>query len=265
MKEMLRYLRVYRTCLKNALIREMEFRLNFFIWGLAMLAEYLIIITFFSFIYGSIQEIGGYTRDQFYFYLGFVQLSLTVFMIFVFPNTVSIPWRINSGEIDFLLLKPISSQFLLSLKNVNYGYIVNVVAGIVLAIYGITGAGMHFSAMQVMGCLVYFIMGTVLLYSIIFTTTIAAIWTGRSDFATALFFNMWSILRNPASIYGNVVRIIISYGFPILLVVSTPVDILFGKATLLQAGITLVISMGWFILSILVWKRCIRNYTSASS
>lgn len=265
MKGVLRYLRVYRTCLKNALIREMEFRLNFFIWGLAMLVEYVIIITFFNYIYGSVQEIGGYTKDQFYFYLGFVQLSLTVFMIFVFPNTVSIPWRINSGEMDFLLLKPISSQFMLSLKNVNFGYIVNVVAGIVLAVYGITGADMHFSAMQIIGCLFYFILGTVLLYSVMFTITILAIWTGRSDFASELFFNMWSILRNPASIYGNVVRVIISYILPVLLIVSTPVDVLFGKANLLQAGITLLISVGWFALSVLVWKRCIRNYTSASS
>ena len=44
---MRRYMRIYGIFIKNTLIREMEFRLNFFIWGFAMLVEFGIHFLFF--------------------------------------------------------------------------------------------------------------------------------------------------------------------------------------------------------------------------
>ena len=86
MNTIFHYLKVYRTCIKLKIIREMTFRLNFFIWGLAMLVEYLITVTFFNAIYANMTHIAGWNKYEWYFYLGFVQILLAVFMIFLFPN-----------------------------------------------------------------------------------------------------------------------------------------------------------------------------------
>ena len=44
---MKRYVRIYMGFLRNTLIRDMEFRLNFFVWGIAMIVEMGIHLLFF--------------------------------------------------------------------------------------------------------------------------------------------------------------------------------------------------------------------------
>lgn len=265
MSELLRYIKVYRTCLKNSLVREMEFRLNFYIWGLAMLMEYSVVLLFFNGIYAAVDSIGGWTKYEYYFYLGFMQILLTAFMIFIFPNVCSLPYKINSGEMDFILLKPISSQFMVSLKNINYGYIVNIFAGFALIAYGLADAAVNISLVTIIAALVYSVIGTAILYSIFFVLSTVAIWTKRAGFASDIFFNLWEFMRLPGSVYGYLSRVIFTYIFPILLICSVPVDVFLNRSdaeTMITAAIIAVI---WFAASILFWNRSIKSYTSASS
>ena len=165
-------MRIYGIFIKNTLIREMEFRLNFFIWGFAMLVEFGIHFLFFHNLYGSVEEIAGWNRYEWLFYLGFVQLMLAVFMVFLFPNLVALPWRINSGELDYFLLKPVNTQFLVSLGNMNFGYLVNIAAGMILMGYGSAGLQLQIDIQEAAGALFFALTGTLILYSIFFNVSI---------------------------------------------------------------------------------------------
>lgn len=265
MKELKRYLKVYRTCLRNALIREMEFRLNFFIWGLAMLVEYLIVFYFFYTIYQDVSSISGWNKYEWYFYLGFVQILLTFFMTFIFPNLVALPWQINGGELDFHLLKPINVQFMVSLRRVNLGYVVNFVAGFALAGYGLSHISISMSWLQILGTVIYGLVGIIILYSIFMVCVTISIWTKRANFASDFFFQLWNFMRNPASIYSQILRIFFSYIVPVLLIATVPAGIFLGKMTVKNLLVTVVVGLVWFFGSKFFWERAIRSYTSASS
>lgn len=265
MLELKRYLRVYRTCLRIGLIREMEFRLNFFVWGLAMLVEYLIIWLFFYTIYENVNAIAGWSKYEWYFYLGYVQVLLTLFMTFLFPNLVALPWKINSGDLDFYLLKPINIQFLVSLNSMNFGYVVNFIPGFILMSYGFRNKMITMSITQIVGIIIFSIIGILILYSIFLLTVTISIWTKRANFASDLFFQLWSFLRNPAFVYSKIFRIFFSYVLPILLVGTVPVRIFLGRSDNFMMVSAVVLGGSWFIGSSFFWRKAIQSYTSASS
>lgn len=258
-------MKIYMGFIRNNLIRDMEFRLNFFVWGIAMTVEMGIHLLFFHNIYGNIGDIAGYGKYEWFFYLGFVQLVLAVFMVFVFPNLAGLPWLINGGELDYLLLKPVSSQFYISLRNANFGYAINVPAGIILMIYGGIHLKIDISVWRVAGVLLYSIVGILILYSILFNLSILSVWMKKADFASTLFFNLWSFMRYPSDVYGNVMRIVFTYLFPVLLVCMVPMEILLKKVSIITLGITMLIGLIWFTGTILLWKVAVKHYSSASS
>lgn len=258
-------MRIYGIFIKNTLIREMEFRLNFFIWGVAMLVEFGIHFLFFHNLYGSVEEIAGWNRYEWLFYLGFVQLMLAVFMVFLFPNLVALPWRINSGELDYFLLKPVNTQFLVSLGNMNFGYLVNIAAGMILMGYGSAGLQLQIDIQEAAGALFFALTGTLILYSIFFNVSILAIWLKKADFASALFFNLWSFMRQPSSVYGDIAGIFLTYFFPVLLICTPSAEILLGRARPATLSLAFLIGLVWFGGSILLWKRAVRRYSSAGS
>ncbi|MDE6601978.1 MAG: ABC-2 family transporter protein [Lachnospiraceae bacterium] len=262
---MRRYVKIYMGFIRNTLIRDMEFRLNFFVWGIAMTVEMGIHLLFFHNIYGNIDDIAGYDKYEWFFYLGLVQLMLAVFMVFVFPNLVSLPWLINGGELDYLLLKPVNSQFYISLRNANFGYMVNVPAGIILMIYGSIHMKIDISVWSAASVLLYSSVGILILYAILFNLSILSVWLKKADFASTLFFNLWSFMRYPSDVYGKVMRIVFTYLLPVLLICTVPMEIILKKVE----GITLLIMLFscfiWFMGSILLWKIAVKHYSSASS
>lgn len=262
---MKRYFRIYKCFIRNVFVRETEFRLNFFIWGIAMMVELCIHVVFFDNLYGSIDDIAGWSKYEWFFYMGFVQIILTLFMIFLFPNLVGLPGIINGGGLDYFLLKPINTQFFISLKNANFGYAVNMVTAVILLAYGGAHIDISINGLMVIGAAVYAIVGIMILYSLFFILSMTAIWTKRADFASNLFFQLWSLMRNPSSVYGRIARFIFSYIFPVILVCSTPVEVLLKKANFQTLFATAVVGAFWFWASAAVWKIAVRHYTSASS
>lgn len=258
-------MRIYGIFIKNTLIRDMEFRMNFFMWGFAMLVEFGIHFLFFHNLYGNVEEIAGWNRYEWLFYLGFVQMILAVFMVFLFPNLVALPWKINSGELDYLLLKPVNTQFLVSLGNMNFGYLVNIVAGGILVSYGSSRLHLRIDIQVAAGTLFFAFTGTLILYSIFFNFSIMAIWLKKADFASSLFFNLWSFMRQPSSVYGDIPGLFLTYFLPVLLICTPSAEILLGRAGLTSLSFAFLISLAWFCGSVLLWKKAVKRYSSSGS
>lgn len=71
----MRYLRIWKTCLTITLVRELQFRLNFLTWGLAMLTEFAVLLLFHGSLFGMTETIAGWDRWQWSFYLGLLLLG----------------------------------------------------------------------------------------------------------------------------------------------------------------------------------------------
>src|SRR3954469_17760569 len=131
------YLGVFATFAKNSLVRNMMFRTNFLIeclssvtWTMMNLGFYLLIFRYTS----SIGKNTGWYQWEFFAFLATTMLINSLVQAFFMPNCEDISELIRTGGLDFALLKPIDTQFLISLEKVDWSSLANFLAGLVLLV-----------------------------------------------------------------------------------------------------------------------------------
>jgi hypothetical protein len=109
-----RYFRVFRVMVTNCLVREMQFKTNFVI---RVLTEFLWLgmqWVFVEVLYGQTKAIGGWDKWQMIALLGTNYIISQAFEGMFFDNCMRLTDLIRKGELDFVLVKPMNPQFLVS-------------------------------------------------------------------------------------------------------------------------------------------------------
>jgi len=271
MTALLRYPRLAYHCARYSLLREMAFRGNFLLRTIAELGSLVLIITFFWVIYGQTDHIAGWTKYQVLFLLGTHYIIVAVFQAFFFDNILSISDQIRTGGLDFALLKPVDSQFLLSIKQINYTPLVQSIAGFVMIGYAIDRLGISPTFTNVALYLMLLASGIVIVYSIMFMLATTSFWLIRNENIFDLWWYVNHFSRYPADIYsdflGGVFRILMTYILPVMIIANVPAaavvraDFLAGHLIFVAPAAAIV----FFTASRLLFHFGLRYYQSASS
>ena len=143
-------------------------------------------------LFGFTQEMHGWSRAEVITLVGAYQIITGLMAAFVAPNLNRMTAYITEGELDSVLLRPVSSQFYLTLRWINVAELSNVASGIVVLVIGLVQSGTSPDAGQVLQALVLAACGVVLL---------AAVWSAMS------FLAFWLQSVNPiGAIYLNLVE-----------------------------------------------------------
>ena len=138
---MRRYIEIYSIMLRNSLIREMSFKANFILWMLVEVLWFLGQIVFFSIIFGSINQIGDWSKWEVVLLVGTHQIIAQLFQAFFFVNVANVPELVRTGRLDSLLVLPIDSQFAVSSKQFGLDSVVNAALGGVVVIVSLARLG----------------------------------------------------------------------------------------------------------------------------
>jgi len=104
---------VLLTFFRNSIVREMAFRGNFLIEVVTNAFWFGAQLIFFTLIFGNVKEMNGWTRDQFFAFMATGMIINTLIEAFFMPNCANFSELIRTGNLDFALLKPIDTQFLI--------------------------------------------------------------------------------------------------------------------------------------------------------
>ena len=129
------YRRVFLTFARNSLIREMTFRANFLIQCVSATSWTLMNIGFYVVVFQHTDAIGkstGWEQSEFFLFLGTTWLINSLVQTFFMPNAQEFSELIRTGNLDFALVKPIDTQFLISFQRVEWASLSNFVLGLVL-------------------------------------------------------------------------------------------------------------------------------------
>src|ERR1700704_6335565 len=129
---------IYSIMLRNSLIRELSFKANFILWMLVEVLWFLGQIVFFSIIFGSINQIGDWSKWEVVLLVGTHQIIAQLFQAFFFVNVANIPELVRTGKLDSLLVLPIDSQFAVSTKQFGLDSILNAILGGIVVIVALT-------------------------------------------------------------------------------------------------------------------------------
>jgi len=114
---MSRYLRLYLQFLKFSFSRSLEYRMDFWFRIVMDCMFYLVELAFFTILYQHTDMLGGWNYDQILIFVsGF--LVIDAIHMTVFSNNMWwMPILVNKGDLDYYVVRPVSSLFFLSLRD----------------------------------------------------------------------------------------------------------------------------------------------------
>ena len=114
-----RYLKLWVAFFKNNLTRDMEFKLNFILELFIDFIYYGSLFFFFKIIFQFQDTFGEFNQDAVIIFLILLYLIDSLYIFILGGNTFQINNQVKTGDLDFILIKPINPQFFLSLRFVN--------------------------------------------------------------------------------------------------------------------------------------------------
>jgi len=270
------YGRVFWTFFHNSLVREMTFRSNFMITVLTRAFWFAAQLTLFEIIYRNVPAINEWSREEYFAFMATAMLINSVVETFFMPNCANFSELIRTGNLDFALLKPIDTQFLVSFEKMDLAMLNQILLAGGLLGYSLYQIGHPIGPRQVAMYLLLIGVGVTFLYSLMIALASTSIWFGRNQGLYDFWFYVTVFARYPRTIYtdGSVVGSLLLFAFtyviPILLVVTVPARELMRKFDGGQWSLwfTLVGSMAavaGLLISRAIFRLSLKSYRSASS
>ena len=261
-----RYLRVYGALWRNSVSRELSFKANFLMWIVVELLWFGLQLAFISVLYLHTDSIGTWTKWQVVILIGASHLIQQVFQAFFLINCTNLSELVRTGKLDFLLLLPVNTRFVVSLRQVDLGAFVNAASAVAVMTYAARQLHLVPTLIQVAGFGVLCLAGIAIHYSLMFLLASISFWTVRAQGIVWGYYNLFQIARMPDEAFRGVFKAFFTFAIPMLLVSNVPVRVLVSKLTS-PGPLLLLLGMSGlcFVVSEWGWRACLRHYTSASS
>ena len=262
---MKRYIKLYLQFLKNALIRESMFRVNFLSHTIAEIINVTIGILGFHIIFGQITFLAGWTYHEIMLLYGTASIIRGMYFGPFIQNMGQLSKHINRGTLDFVLLKPISSQFYVSTRKIRLFSITPLISGIGLVILNLNSLKINPTFSNLILYLALILVSVILCYSLWFISTTPAIWFPQIRQLHEIFISLYSFSRYPPEIFSKSAVLFFTYAIPLLVIAVTPTKVFLGRAALLETLLLPTIAFILLFISNRFWLFALRHYSSASS
>ena len=261
-----RYLSIYAALWKNSVAREMSFKSNFLLWIFVELLWFGLQLSFISVLYLHTDHIGTWTKWQVVLLIGASHFIQQIYQAFFLVNCTNLSELVRSGKLDFLLLLPVNTRFLVSLRQVDLGAFVNAGSAVALIVYAARQLHLAPTLAQVLGFVALCVTGIAIHYSLMFLLASISFWTVRAQGIVWGYYNLFNIARMPDEAFRGLFKAVFTFALPMLLVSNVPARLLTDKlSSPFPVFLLLLMSVVCFGVSEWGWRASMRRYTSASS
>jgi ABC-2 type transport system permease protein len=269
MKNAAKCFRLLGSLASFTLAREMAFRGNFLVKVSVEVIWLGIMLAFYETVFGRTKFLAGWSKDEFYFFVGcFFALNGLIEMLFL-ENCNDFAELVRTGDLDFLLLRPIDEQFLITCRKVDWATAPNVLMGAV--VMGLALGRLHwaFDPVRVLAFLATFACGTAIAYSFMLVLTAFSVWLVRNQSLMEMWWLFSSLARYPKEIFlgsrAEPLGFVFTFILPILLVANVPANAMVRSLDWPMVGFTLTATAVLLWASRKFFQHALRSYRSASS
>lgn len=275
------YGRVFLTFARNSLVRDMTFRGNFIIDAVTSITWMAMNLGFYLLVFRYTRQVGGWDQYEFFAFLSTTMIVNSIVQSFFMPNCEELNELIRTGGLDFALLKPIDTQFLISLRKIEWSGLSNLFAGIILLVVSIvhlttrSQEPLQLNPLMLVFYLYYVACGVAIMYSVMISLAATSIWLGQNRSLYDFWFYITNFSRYPMEIYdgpwGLPLRYVFTFALPILLVVNVPARIIAwpiasqATETMWLAVFVQFATLACLLASRFLFQAALRGYRSASS
>ncbi|WP_017298218.1 ABC transporter permease [Nodosilinea nodulosa] len=260
---MKRYLKVLGLFWSTAIAAELEYRLNFIVTALISLGGLAGSLFGLSLFYRTGYEFEGWSWEAALLVLGLFTVLQGFSATVLIPNLNKIVTQVQEGTLDFVLLKPISSQFWLSTRIISPWGLPDVLFGLVMIGYGGSRLGLGWADYAL--ALLPLIFGAVTLYSLWFMLGATSIWFVKIYNVTEVLRGLLEAGRFPIAAYPVAYRVFFTFVVPVAFLTTVPAQAMLSQGGRWWLLASALLAAALMLMANRIWRFALRFYTSASS
>jgi ABC-2 type transport system permease protein len=266
LRELKKHLVIYFLFIKFSVMAQMEYRFNF-IGNMAMETGYLFVkLSYAVVVYRSGVTINGLSPDQILLFIGtFIALTGVYAGLFMI-NNFNLRYKIRDGDLDVLVTKPVSVQFMATLKQADLTiFSVDFFAGLIVVGIAWHRLGIPANLYTVGGYAGFFVLSGLTAYSLFLLPQISSFWLVNASAISEVADLFWDFNSMPMDIYSRWIIQLGVFVIPIFVVTNFPPLFVLGKMPQVYLAWSVVLPVILLMVVRLVWGQGLKSYASASS
>lgn len=246
-----------------AALQAMQYRLDFFLrfalglfWSASTLVPLLV-------LFQTRKGVAGWSWPEALLVVSFFLGLKAALSAVIQPSVVQAVEHIRLGTLDFILLKPVDAQFLVSTVRIDLARGCDLAAALILLAYAL-GRLEHLPSLG--GWCVALVLvagGAVILYSLFVLVLSTAFLFVRIDNLSYLMTSIFDAARWPASIFRGLLALLFTFVIPIALMTTYPPLALLGRIDARHTLTAIATALVFLAGSRLAWNKAVKRYTSA--
>lgn len=261
----MRYVTLLAIFLKNSALRELEYRANFAAETLLGVLYAGITVVGVGVFYGQTDALGGWSFGEAMIVVAMFTLMNGVIHSVFEPNVQDLIGMVRDGKLDFVLVKPVNSQFISTLRRYRFSGVSDFAAGAVILGAAFSQLGYTPSPAALALFAVMFGVAVLIVYSIWVVIATTSFWFVKVNNLSELFRAVYDTARFPVSTFSGVIRLALTFVVPVAFITTFPAQAVLGRLDAAAVAVALAFGLALFAGSAAFWRYAIRNYSSASS
>jgi len=218
-----------------------------------------------SIIFSNTETIAGWSFGDLIALLGVFRLVHTLMIALIWPNTEKFNQSIRDGSMDYTLLQPVNSMFLVTFSRITVWRAWDLILAIVLISIGVNMSGDTITAPHLLTFILLTVSGAIIIYSLWIVLISLTFWFTKFDNNVTILQALLDAGRYPVTVYPAWLRIIVTFVIPIAVATTVPLQALRGELVIGRVLMFIAIGVASFIIASQVWKRGLKQYSGASS
>jgi len=259
------YAKLFTTLLKINVQQELAYRTDALVNLLVMLMWTGWELLSLGIIFSNAQTLGGWTLGQLITLLGVFRLISTLMFAIVWPNTEKFNQGMRDGSLDYTLLQPAPSLFLVTFTRIVIWRLADLLLAIGLVIVGLRMSGDSVTLPSLVSFALLLTGGMAIFYSLWIVMMAFTFWFIKFDNNVTILHALLEAGRYPATVYPPWLRLIVTFVVPVAVTTTVPVQALRGELIAWQVAGFLAVAVVILALALQMWRAGVRRYSGASS
>src|SRR5512138_33845 len=210
-------------------------------------------------IFSNTETIAGWSFGELIALLGVFRLVHTLMAAIIWPNTERFNQSIRDGSMDYNLLQPVSSMFLVTFSRITVWRAWDLILAIVLIVVGVNLSGGTTTPLDILAFILLTFSGAVVIYSLWIVLIGLTFWFTKFDNNVTILHALLDAGRYPVTVYPAWLQILVTFIVPIAVATTVPLQALRGDLDIARALMFFAIGIASFLIASQVWKRGLKQ------
>ena len=257
--------RIVWAFFRSAVQQELAYRADFFgnvvrsVLGIGTAFGGLMVV------FSHTDSLGDWSFSQMLGLLGVFYVIQGVVAMFMSPSLNKIVEEVRDGTFDYILVKPVPSQFIATTRRFVLWHVTDILLGVAIIVVAANRIDQEVSAIEIVIFLAMIVTAISIVYAIWLSLTTLVFWFVRIENVTMIFNLFYETGRYPVEIFPFWLRQALTFIFPVAFITTVPARAITGRETSWLTWVAPVVAVVAVSAASKFWRIGLSRYSSASS